>query len=45
MREGGVQELRRCIDKRIGFLGFGLSASLTPPASDPSFDPYYIGLA
>jgi uncharacterized protein len=41
LREGGVRELRRCIDKKIGFLGFGLSASLTPPASDPSFDPYY----
>ena len=40
-REGGVQELRRCIDNRIGFLGFAASGSLTPPASDPSFDPYY----
>ncbi len=37
----GVRELRRCIDKRQGFLGFAVSASLTPPASDPLFDPYY----
>ena len=37
----GVSELRRCIDKRNGFLGFAVSSSLTPPASDPSFDPYY----
>src|SRR5919202_626088 len=41
MREGGVAELRRCIDKRCGFLGFAVSGSLTPPASDPAFDPYY----
>ena len=37
----GVRELRRCIDNRIGFLGFGVSSSLSPPASDPSYDPYY----
>src|SRR5215210_591056 len=37
----GVNELRRCIDKRQGFLGFAVSSSLTPPASDPAFDPYY----
>jgi hypothetical protein len=36
----GVKELRRCIDKRIGFLGFAISASLTPPASDPDYVPY-----
>lgn len=40
-REGGVNELRRCIDKKIGFLGFSISSSLTPPASDPAFEPYY----
>ena len=40
-RAGGVAELRRCIDQRVGFLGFGVSASLSPPASDPAFDPYY----
>jgi predicted TIM-barrel fold metal-dependent hydrolase len=40
-RAGGVQELRRCIDKKIGFLGFAISSSLTPPASDPAFDPFY----
>src|SRR5258706_6643725 len=37
----GVRELRRCIDQRHGFLGFAVSGSLTPPASDPAFDPYY----
>ena len=41
MGEDGVRELRRCIDRRIGFLGFAVSSSLTPPASDPGFDPYY----
>jgi predicted TIM-barrel fold metal-dependent hydrolase len=39
--QDGLKELRRCIDKRIGFLGFGVSSSLTPPSSDPLFDPYY----
>ena len=34
-------ELRRCIDKRIGFLGFAVSGSLSPPASDPAYEPYY----
>jgi len=37
----GLKELRRCIDKRIGFLGLGVSASLSPPASDPIYDPLY----
>jgi predicted TIM-barrel fold metal-dependent hydrolase len=37
----GVKELRRCIDKRIGFLGYAISASLSPPASDPLYAPYY----
>src|SRR5260221_12682231 len=37
----GVRELRRCIDQRHGFLGFAVSGSLTPPASDPAFVPYY----
>ena len=31
-------ELRRCIDKRIGFLGFHLNAS--PPATDPVWKPF-----
>jgi uncharacterized protein len=39
--EAGLKELRRCIDKRIGFLGLGVSASLSPPASDPLYDPFY----
>ena len=37
----GVRELRRCIDNRVGFIGYGVSGSLSPPASDPSYDPYY----
>src|SRR6185437_5577248 len=27
--------------KRIGFLGFAVSSSLSPPSSDASYDPYY----
>ena len=41
LREGGPAELRRCIDERIGFLGFAVSGSLSPPASDAAWDPYY----
>jgi predicted TIM-barrel fold metal-dependent hydrolase len=41
MGEAGVRELRRCIDKRIGFLGFAVSSSLSPPSSDRAYDPYY----
>jgi uncharacterized protein len=41
MREAGVNELRRCIDKRIGFLGYAVSGSLSPPPSDASYTPYY----
>jgi predicted TIM-barrel fold metal-dependent hydrolase len=37
----GVRELRRCIENRVGFIGFGVSGSLSPPPSDPSWDPYY----
>jgi len=37
----GVGELRRCIDRKQGFLGYAISASLTPPASDPCYRPYY----
>ena len=35
MREGGIAELRRCIDKRSGFLGFAVSGSLAGGVSDP----------
>jgi uncharacterized protein len=41
LREGGVGELRRCIDNRVGFLGFAVSGSLSPPASEPAWDPFY----
>src|ERR1700674_1805284 len=37
----GIGELRRCIDRRIGFVGYAVSASLSPPASDPLYVPYY----
>src|SRR5260370_42073909 len=37
----GGNELPLCIDKRIGFLGYAISASLSPPASDPAYVPYY----
>ena len=41
MGADGVRELRRCIDNRIGFIGYGVSGSLSPPASDAGYDPYY----
>jgi predicted TIM-barrel fold metal-dependent hydrolase len=41
MGADGVRELRRCIDHRIGFIGYGVSGSLSPPPSDPGYDPYY----
>lgn len=41
MKEAGVRELRRCIDQRIGFVGFAVSASLSPPASDEAYAPFY----
>ena len=37
----GVKELRRCIDRKVGFLGYAVSASLSPPASEPAYRPYY----
>ena len=40
----GLKELRRCIDKRQGFLGFAVSSSLTPPASDPLFELDKVGV-
>ena len=41
MKHAGVRELRRCIDQRIGFVGFAVSASLSPPASDEAYAPFY----
>jgi hypothetical protein len=41
MGADGLAELRRCIDNKVGFLGFAVSSSLTPPASDERFRPYY----
>jgi len=34
--EAGLKELRRCIDKRVGFLGLGVSASLSPDCRGPN---------
>jgi predicted TIM-barrel fold metal-dependent hydrolase len=41
MGKDGLTELRRCIDKRIGFIGFAVSGSLSPPPSDASYAPFY----
>jgi uncharacterized protein len=41
MGPAGVQELRRCIDGRVGFVGYAVSASKSPPGSDPAYDPFY----
>jgi predicted TIM-barrel fold metal-dependent hydrolase len=41
MGADGVRELRRCIDNRVGFIGYGVSGSLSPPPSDPGYDPFY----
>jgi predicted TIM-barrel fold metal-dependent hydrolase len=37
----GVKELRRCIDKSQGFLGFAVSGSGSGPASDAAWAPFY----
>lgn len=40
--QDGVRELRRCIDARAGFVGFGVpGAGLNIAASDPLYAPYY----
>jgi uncharacterized protein len=41
MGADGVKELRRCIDNRVGFVGYAVSASKSPPGSDASYDPFY----
>ena len=41
MGTAGVKELRRCIDNRVGFVGYAVSASKSPPGSDPSYAPFY----
>ena len=41
MGSAGVKELRRCIDNRVGFVGYAVSASKSPPGSDPSYAPFY----
>lgn len=37
----GVRELRRCIDRAPGFIGFAVSGSGSGPASDPAWFPFY----
>ena len=34
-----IGELRRCINKRVGFVGMHINS--TPPATDPIWEPYY----
>ena len=41
MGAAGIKELRRCIDNRVGFVGYAVSASKSPPGSDPSYAPFY----
>jgi predicted TIM-barrel fold metal-dependent hydrolase len=37
-----VTEFQRCIDKRLGFVGFCVNGQVTGvPASDPMWDPFY----
>ncbi|MBU6191091.1 MAG: amidohydrolase family protein [Betaproteobacteria bacterium] len=40
-KEAGLAELRRCLDKRTGFVGLAVNGSGSVPASDPSYDPFY----
>lgn len=37
----GVRELRRCIEKAPGFIGFAVSGSGSGPPSDPLWYPFY----
>ena len=37
----GVRELRRCIDRAPGFIGFAVSGSGSGPASDAAWEPFY----
>jgi uncharacterized protein len=39
--EAGIKELRRLIDRRVGFVGYAVSASKSPPASDSAYAPFY----
>ena len=39
--QDGVRELRRCVDKAPGFVGFAVSGSGSGPASDPVWEPFY----
>ena len=42
LSQDGVRELRRCIDERAGFVGFGVpGAGLNIAASDLLYTPYY----
>jgi predicted TIM-barrel fold metal-dependent hydrolase len=37
----GLHELRRCVERAPGFLGFAVSGSGSAPASDPVWFPFY----
>jgi predicted TIM-barrel fold metal-dependent hydrolase len=37
----GVRELRRCRDRTEAFLGLAVAGGLSPPPSDPAWEPYY----
>jgi len=40
--KAAVQEFRRCIDKKAGFVGLNINGQVTGvPASDPSWAPFY----
>ncbi len=39
--DAGLHELRRCIDRAPGFLGFAVNGSGSGPASDPMWFPFY----
>ncbi|WP_218036159.1 MULTISPECIES: amidohydrolase family protein [Sphingobium] len=38
---GSLEEFRRCIEARVGFVGLAVNGSNGPPASDPSWKPFY----
>ena len=40
--KAALQEFRRCVDKKAGFVGLNVNGQVTGvPASDPSWDPFY----
>jgi predicted TIM-barrel fold metal-dependent hydrolase len=40
--KAAVAEFQRCVEKRVGFVGFAVNGQVTGvPASDPDWDPFY----